>query len=967
MSLKPEEKARTKIDKLLLKAGWDVITRNQYSDLYNGCAVCEGLLEGNLEADYLLFVGGKVIGVLEAKRKEKKLSVDVAEQAQKYTKSVPDWYPVWRNPLPFVFLSNGETLLFKDLRDEDSEYVELSEMKTPKELVELAGSDISDNGFAKLPRVLEAAPGKLRECQHDAIQTVELEFKHGSDRVLLNLATGSGKTFTACMLSYRALTYTPVKHILYLVDRNNLGKQTLTEFSQFKLTESEQNFTNIYQVERLKKLDGIKNTQVCVSTIQRLFAVLTGQNFTDADDDAEDQEDEENFFNSNDDSEGMYDESDSNGSPYIENAFQYFGNNAKLSKDFFDLIIVDECHRSIYKRWRKVLEYFDSAKIIGLTATPTPQAYAFFNLQPNVNGNYSATYDYTQEQSFIDGINVPPRIYRIKTDVTENGGEIAEGQRIIEVKNRTSEKLVVQQEAEQYFTNKDVDRSVMVPEQIKKVVQEYKDIVYTRLFTDREPLWQYLPKTLFFAKTDKHADLIISIIKEVFQDELESGLLDQDHFVQKITCKATSNTNQLIDDFRTQKDFRIAVTVTLVATGTDVKPLEVLVFMRDIHSSVLYTQMKGRGCRSIDDDVLRTVTPNADTKDCFYLIDAVGVTTSEKKIPKVTPPGPDPAPKKITLEHLMELLALGNLEDENIELFGEICARINKKLENTQYQKHLDEFAELAKESLVKFTTDVLDAMAHNILPQFISNQNPNHERKKLVSPVIDHDNVRDKLLELWYGYYTILRPGEDEVTFSDFSVETAEPHIKLFEEYINNHCDDIEALRILYNDEDNIITNAMLIDLQNKLLAADPLLKPEFIWDFYNTLSSNGQLANKHIIPLKNKTEKQTLTNLIQLVRFAYQKTDTLQAINGIIGQRFGLYIGRHAGNEKNVEFTEDQINVLREIANYISQMGCITRQELFAYDKSLCMEGIKIFTNQNFDSELTYFSKFLLQIKAA
>lgn len=952
MSLKPEEIARTKIDKLLLKAGWDVINRNQYSDLYNGCAVCEGLLEGNLEADYLLFIGGKVIGVLEAKRKEKKLSVDVAVQAQRYTKSVPDWYPVWRNPLPFVFLSNGETLLFKDLRDEDSEYVELSEMKTPKELVELAGSDISDNGFAKLPRVLEAAPGKLRECQHDAIQTVELEFKHGTDRVLLNLATGSGKTFTACMLSYRALTYTPVKHILYLVDRNNLGKQTLTEFSQFKLTETEQNFTNIYQVERLKKLDGIKNTQVCISTIQRLFAVLTGQNFTDADDDADDQNDEETFFAAEDE--------DGNDIS--------FGNDVKLSKDFFDLIIVDECHRSIYKRWRKVLEYFDSAKIIGLTATPTPQAYAFFNLQPDVNGNYSATYDYTQEQSFIDGINVPPRIYRIKTEVTENGGEIAEGQKIIEVKNKTNEKLVVNQETDQHFTNKDVDRSVMVPEQIKKVVQEYKDIVYTRLFTDREPLWQYLPKTLFFAKTDKHADLMISIIKEVFQDELESGLLDQDHFVQKITCKVEGKTDDLIESFRVSRDFRIAVTVTLVATGTDVKPLEVLVFMRDIHSSVLYTQMKGRGCRSIDDDVLRTVTPNADTKDCFYLIDAVGVTTSEKKIPKVTPSGTEPGPKKITLEHLMELLALGNLEDENIELFGEICARINKRLENTQYQKHLDEFAELAKESLVKFTTDVLDAMAHNILPEFISNQNPNLERKKLVSPVIDHDKVRDKLLELWYGYYTILRPGEDEVTFSDFSVETAEPHIKLFEEYINQHCDDIEALRILYNDEDNIITNAMLIDLQDKLLATDPLLKPEFIWDFYNTLSSNGQLPNKHIIPLKNKTEKQTLTNLIQLVRFAYQKTDTLQAINGLIAKRFELYAGQQQHFDVlGIRFSEEQINVLREIANYISQMGCITRQELFAYDKSLCMEGIKIFTNQNFDSELTYFSKFLLQIKAA
>lgn len=952
MELKPEEKARKKIDKLLFTAGWDVITRNQYSDIYNGCAVCEGLLKGNLEADYLLFVGGKVIGVLEAKRQEKKLSVDVAQQAQKYTKSVPDRYPIWTNPLPFVFLSNGETLLFKDLRDADSEYIELSQMKSPKELVELAGEDINDTDFAKLPRVLEAAPGKLRVCQHEAIQTVELEFKHGTNRVLLNLATGSGKTFTACMLAYRALTYTPVKHILYLVDRNNLGKQTLTEFSQFRLTESEQNFSNIYQVERLKKLEGIRNTQVCISTIQRLFAVLTGQNFTEADDDADDQNDEENFFITDDDDGNEID---------IDKEIQ-------LSKDFFDLIIVDECHRSIYKRWKKVLEYFDSAKIIGLTATPTPQAYAFFNLQPDAKGNYSATYDYTQEQSFVDGINVPPRIYRIKTEVTESGGNISEGQRIIEVANRTREKLVVEQEEKQYFTNKDVDRSVMVPEQIKKVVQEYKDIVYKKLFTDREPLWQYLPKTLFFAKTDKHADLIISIIKEVFQDELESGLLDQDHFVQKITCKADKNTNQLIEDFRTQKDFRIAVTVTLVATGTDVKPLEILVFMRDIHSSVLYTQMKGRGCRSIDDDVLRTVTPNADTKDCFFLIDAVGVTTSEKKIPKVNPPGGEPGPVKITLERLMELLALGNLEDENLELLGEICAKIFNKLKSTQYKKHLIEFSELSKLGLDQFSTEILDSVSLNILPNFISNQELNIERKKLVSPVIDHEEVRNKLLELDCGYYTILRPGTDELIYSDFSVETAEPHIRLFEEYINLHCDDIEALRILYNDTDEVITNAMLEDLQNKLLATDPLFRPEFLWDFYQTLSSNGQLSSKKVLAVKNKSELKTITNLIQLVRFAYQKTDTLQAINGIIASRFNLYAGQQQHFDVlGIRFSEEQIEVLREIANYISQMGCITRQELFAYDKQLCMEGIKIFTNQNFDSELTYFSKFLLQIKEA
>lgn len=947
--LLPEQKARLKIDKFLINAGWDVVSRNDFSDLYNGCAVTEGLLTGNLEADYLLFVGGKVIGVLEAKKKSNKLSVEVAEQAQNYTKSVPDWYPIWKNPLPFVFLSNGEILLFRDLRDDDGEYIELNKMYTPKELVEMAGSDVSDTGFTKLPKVMDAGPGKLRVCQHDAIQTVELEFKHGTERVLLNLATGSGKTFTACMLSYRALTYTPIRHILYLVDRNNLGKQTLAEFSQFKLTESGQQFSSIYDVLRLKSIEDAQKSQVCICTIQRLFSVLTGQNFTDADDDAEDAQDEEHFF---------FDEDN------ITNKEINFGDDVKLSKDFFDLIIVDECHRSIYNLWRKVLEYFDKARIIGLTATPTPQAYAFFGLQPDANGNYSATYDYTQEQSFVDGINVPPRIYRIKTNVTENGGELAEDEPVYEASKATGQTESTKVEQTHAFTNKDVDRSVIVPDQIRKVVQEYKNIIYERLFPDREPLWQYMPKTLFFAKTDNHAELIIKTIKEVFADEIKAGILADD-FVQKITCKVSGKPDDIIDAFRTEKGFRIAVTVTLVATGTDVKPLEVLVFMRDIHSSTLYTQMKGRGCRSIDDDVLRTVTPNADTKDCFYLIDAVGVTTSEKKIPKINPPG-DPGPERITLEHLMELLALKNLEDENIELFGETCAKIYNKLKDSDYKRHLDEFTEMAKADLAAFSTNVLNALATNALPHFISNQEPNLERAKLVSPVIDHPEVRTKLLELAAGYYTILRPGNDEVTFSGFSVETAESHIKLFEEFLGKHCDDVEALRILYNDEDNVITNAMLVDLQDKLKAIDPELKPESLWESYNTLSINNKLEDRKIIPLKDKTERQTLTNLIQLVRFAYHKTDTLQAINGIIASRFNLYTGQHIGNMKR-DFTEDQINVLREIANYISQMGCITRKELFAYDRSLCMSAIHIYSNENFDNELTYLSKFLLQIKVA
>ena len=387
--LLPEQKAREKIDKWLEEVGWTVVSREEYTDAINAQAVKENLMIGNLEADYMLFLNGKAIAVLEAKRAENQLGDDVKAQAENYTRILPSTNQYWFNPIPFVFISNGETMLFKDMRDPESEYINLGKMYSPKEVCERAG--IKDE-FAMLPAVPPVAENKLRQCQHDAITNVELSFKRGMNRCLLDLATGSGKTFTACMLSYRAISYTPVERILYLVDRNNLGKQTEDEFKSFKLTESGQTFTSIYSVLRLKKAEEAKNTNVCISTIQRLFAVLTGQNFTDSDDDADDQNEDETFFNEEDD-EG----------PAVE-----LGDDVKLPKDFFQLIIVDECHRSIYGRWRKVIEYFDKAKVIGLTATPTPQAYAFFGCQQITTDKYKPTFQYSVDESYVAGINVPP-------------------------------------------------------------------------------------------------------------------------------------------------------------------------------------------------------------------------------------------------------------------------------------------------------------------------------------------------------------------------------------------------------------------------------------------------------------------------------------------------------------------------------------------------------------------------------
>ena len=245
---------------------------------------------------------------------------------------------------------------------------------------------------------------------------------------------------------------------------------------------------------------------------------------------------------------------------------------------------------------------------------------------PLFSANMRSSVEYTLEDSIRDGVNVPPRIFRINTQVSSQGGTINRGEKVerITLLNGSKQKKI--QKDDQVYGSTDLDRSIVNPAQIQLVVDTFKESIYTSLYPERlsdDPVrnWKYIPKTLFFAKTDSHADNITEAIKKSFAVEFEkAGQKLPEKFVQKITCKA-GKSNQLIQDFRNEKEFRIAVTVTLVATGTDVKPLEILVFMRDINSAVLYTQMKGRGCRTMDDDKFQLATPNGLSKDCFYLVD----------------------------------------------------------------------------------------------------------------------------------------------------------------------------------------------------------------------------------------------------------------------------------------------------------------------------------------------------------
>ena len=899
----PEEKARIKIDQMFDDAGWKVVDRDFYSPTLTAAAIREGLLNCNREADYFLFINGMAVGVLEAKRKEKDVTdSEVCEQAEMYARSVPKYYKAYSRPLPIIYQSNGEETYFRDFRDEKGELIKINRIHTPKEIVKMLGID---DPYAGLPTLKKKG---LRDCQYEAITELEGSFRAGQKRALIVLATGAGKTYTACLASYRFLAFTPMKRILFLVDRNNLGKQAEGEFGMFRLTENGDPFNTIYTVNRLKSAKVPSDSNVVISTIQRLFSLLTGKEIVDNDDDDEDT---------------------------ATGEVQLPG-NITLPPDFFDLIIIDECHRSIYGNWKKVLDYFHTAKMIGLTATPVPETKAFFNNNIVVN--------YTLEQSIVDGVNVDARVYRIKTEATENGGAILKGDKLRRMTRYTGKVETIRNEESKNYTKEELNRSIINPAQIKLVLETYRDAVYTEMFTDpqREQNMDYLPKTLIFALNEIHANNIVTIAKEVF------GRTD-DKFVQKITY-SSGDSNELIRQFRNDKEFRIAVTCTLVATGTDVKPLEVLIFMRDVASEPLYIQMKGRGVRTIGDDQLRNVTPNAFSKDCFFLVDAVGVTESQKT---VTSPSNDETEQNITLKRLLELLTHGNVNDDYLRLIAAKLARIYNKCTD----KQREEFKIKAHSGMQDISTAIFDALEKNTLPPYESIDEPNLERKGLVAPLTHHPEARQYLLILAAGFVETLMPGEDQLISKGFSVEEAKELTSAFESYCEKHQDEIEALRMIYNNEGEPLTYDILKDLENKLKMANNRFQSTRIWNSYAIVNPNS--VKKHT----TKEEKEALTNIIQLVRFANHQIEKLESLYPLAQQRFNLWYGQM---QRTV--TESQIAIIRQVVDYIASNGACTIKDIIDDDKTRAAQLIKAFGGkQQADEALVSLSKFLLYRKTA
>ena len=899
----PEEKARIKIDQWFYDAGWEVVNRDQYTPTSTAVAIREGLLKGNLEADYFLFINGKAVGVLEAKREEVDVSSGiVSDQVVTYAKNIPQYYQAYQRPLPLLYKSNGKIVLFKDYRDNDSDFEEINRIHTPWEIVKVLGID---DPFAGLPTLRSK---RLRDCQYEAVTELEKSFRIGQNRALMVLATGAGKTYTACLTAYRMLAYTPMRRVLFLVDRNNLGKQAETEFGTFRLTDNGEAFNMIYTVNRLKSAKVPIDSNVVISTIQRLFSLLKGEEISD------NEEDEE----------------------YDEEQEIVLPGHPNLPHDFFDLIIIDECHRSIYGNWRKVLEYFDTARLLGLTATPVPETMAFFNNNRIVN--------YTLEKSILDGVNVDCRIYRIKTKATEEGGAIMEGDRLKVETRYTGEVKQVSNKETKNYTKEELNRSIINPAQIKLILNTYRDIVYTELLNDppREANMDYLPKTLIFALNEAHATNIVNIAKEVF------GRTD-DRFIQKITY-SVGDSNELIRQFRNDKDFRIAVTCTLVATGTDVKPLEVVIFMRDVVSLPLYTQMKGRGVRTIGDEQLRNVTPNAISKDCFYLVDAVGVTEHEHLIPQ---PYEGPEGETVTLKELLERITHGYLPDIYLRRLASTLSRLYNKANNVQR----NEFIRLAQDDMKDLSKRIYDALEVQALPPFYTTDEPNNERKGLVAPIANHADARKYILILAAGFVNTLMPGEDTLIFKGFSVEEARSTTDAFEEFCKEHADDIEVLRILYNNEGEPITYFMLKDLENKLKMENNRFTSKQLWNSYAII--NPTTVKRTSL----KEESEALTNIIQLVRFAFHQIEKLDCLVTTAKQFFNLWCGQHQR-----DITDKQKAIIGKVVDYIASNGACTVKDIREDDKTQAAQMIHAFGNmQKADEALHSLFNFIVLRKTA
>ena len=735
-----------------------------------------------------------------------------------------------------------------------------------------------------------------------AIMNIEQSLRDNRPRSLVQMATGSGKTLLAIVMSYRLIKFAGAKRVLFLVDRGNLGKQTLKEFQQYVSPYNNYKFHEEYVLQRLTSNTLDTTAKVCIGTIQRLYSMLKGQEL-----------DEEADERSVQGLESLFKEA-----PPIEY-------NPAFPIDTFDIIITDECHRSIYNLWRQVLEYFD-AHLIGLTATPSKQTFGFFN--------QNLVMEYNHERAVADGVNVNYDVYRIQTEITAQGAKIDAGFYVDKRDRQTRKKRWEQLDDDFQYDANQLDRDVVAEDQIRTVMQTFRDKLFTEIFPGRDQV----PKTLIFAKDDSHADDIVRICREVFDKgndfcqkityrtgfmrDVEKKIGADGKEIEEVVWKKVSNLSpdQILQAFRNSYNPRIAVTVDMIATGTDVKPLEIVFFMRSVRSRGYFEQMKGRGVRVISETEMEQVNPGIKRKNRFVIIDAVGVCEQD-----LTDSRPLEKKRTVTFDKLLDAVALGNREPEVLESLAGRLVRLEKRFDEAlaaevRSTAKGQTLCQIAQTLLTATNPDNVETKAKEGKDQYFQPTEKDLQTaqaklmQEAVAPLASNPALRQLLIKVHQTSEQVIDViTRDRVLFAGASQQTtqnAEQVITSFRDYIEKHKAEITALQLLYSRPyRHRLTEPMLKELEKKLREQHAAWTEDRLWDAF------AAVAPKKV---KGRSQAGRFADLVALVRFALEREQVLEPFAQTVNQRFIEWIERNIA--KDVMFTPEQRAWLELIRDHIA-----------------------------------------------
>ena len=546
-----------------------------------------------------------------------------------------------------------------------------------------------------------------------------------------------------------------------------------------------------------------------------------------------------------------------------------------------------------------MLEYFD-AHLIGLTATPGKQTIGFFN--------QNLVMEYTHDDAVADGINVGGEVYRILTRISDEGSTVEAGRWVGKMDKLTREQWQEKLDEELTYAPQQLDRDVVSESQMRTIIRHFRDVLFTELYPGRTD--KVVPKTLIFAKDDNHAENIVRIVREEFGKGND--------FCQKITYRAKRSPENILQDFRNSYHPRVAVTVDMIATGTDVRAIEILLFMRQVRSRGYFEQMRGRGTRAIQPDELQSVTADARHKTHFVLIDAVGLTEAEM----IEPPRAQERKRTVPFDKLLENIAYGQHDAETVESLANRLARLQHRL-TPDDERLIADYAD----------GDALSDLIHPLLAALETNEAA--DLLAATAPLRTNPNLRQTLIAMHQRAEIVIDSVSlDAVKEADFDYDATERLRQMvgdFAQFIADNKDEITALQILYNQP----YGAQGLTRQQLQELAGVMQRPPHLWTEEKLWAAYAQLEKDKV---RGVGVQRVLTDLIALVRHALQPDGELAPYPAQVGARYEAWLAAQEGAGK--QFSAEQRWWLDKIAQHIGLNLQMTPQD-FDLDGEMFNKG--------------------------